>query len=257
MAIIYCPHCGKQITDRMEKCPHCQSVLLQQTVQETVIKEHKKTLIKGSIINGVSSVLLTSMVLLVWYFVTLIYIIQFMGDDAGVALDYAKDLFLSKVFFLLPVVALILGIISVLLNKKAIIQLVVGIVFTALFATIGYILQNSAVDRDIINGKIPPQIIMYVKSLALGYGFAFPMLLGSLSVAGFVRTIKHSLVIQALLTVVFVVLTFVLGILAVVVFALGTSGVSGANFVSAILIYIISVLFSKGFRQLITPKKLR
>ena len=38
MAIIVCPNCGKKVTDRMEKCPHCHAILIEQTEQPIILK---------------------------------------------------------------------------------------------------------------------------------------------------------------------------------------------------------------------------
>ena len=44
MAIVSCPYCGKRITDRMVKCPHCSADLVKQAEQSIVTKEEPASL---------------------------------------------------------------------------------------------------------------------------------------------------------------------------------------------------------------------
>ena len=58
MAIIKCPTCGKQITDRMEKCPHCNATLIEKKHEEQITKEVIKSSAKDSIVGVVETLIL-------------------------------------------------------------------------------------------------------------------------------------------------------------------------------------------------------
>jgi hypothetical protein len=117
---------------------------------------------------------------------------------------------------------------------------------------IGFGVQN----KEIMNGNVPPESLMYAKSLSLGFGFAFPMVLGGLSIASYNRTLKKALIMQGGLSVGFIVLSVVLDLLVIVVFRMGTQGLSIANLISAIAVFGFALFSNKEFQHLITPKKL-
>ena len=107
-----------------------------------------------------------------------------------------------------------------------------------------------------MNGNVPPQCLMDAKSLSLGFGFAFPMVLGGLSIASYNRTLKKALIMQGILAAIFIVLSVALDLLVIVVFRMGTQGLSIANLICAITVFGIALISNKEFQQLITPKKL-
>ena len=117
---------------------------------------------------------------------------------------------------------------------------------------IGFAVQNTA----IMNSNISELVVWSAKSLSLGFGFAFPMVLGGLSISSYDRTLKKGLILQGILAAVFIVLSVILGVLMLVVFGMGTGGFSLGNLIAAIIVFAISILTNKGFQQLITPKKL-
>lgn len=174
MAIIKCPACGKQITDRMEKCPHCNTILIEKQNEEPITKESIKSSAKDSIIGVVSALVLTLVVEKVWSIITCIYAGKFMGSLALEAVSYAESVFDSKNLMLL-------------------------IVDAVLFCVIGFIVQNGA----IMNSNVPPDVMMHVRYLSIGFGFAFPMVLGCLSISSYERKLKKGLLTQVILAVVF------------------------------------------------------
>ena len=59
MAIIKCFNCGKQVTDRMEKCPQCNIVLLDNNLKKTAKIESTKVSLLSNIVGVVSALILT------------------------------------------------------------------------------------------------------------------------------------------------------------------------------------------------------
>lgn len=252
MAIIKCPACGKQITDRMEKCPHCNAVLVERKHEESITKETIKSSAKAGIIGVVSALVLTFAVEKVWSVITCIYAGRFMGWVAADAVSYAEGVFYSENRVLLIVGAALFFVWSILFKQKSITQFVGGIILTVLFCVIGFVMQNNA----IMTSNIPPNVIAYAKSLSLGFGFSFPMVLGCLSIVSYERTLKKSLLMQVILGVVFMVSSWLLGVLFLVVLRFGTNGLSLGNLIAAIIVLVLAVLTNKGFQQLITPKRI-
>lgn len=252
MAIIVCPNCGKKVTDRMEKCPHCHTVLIEQVEQPIITRETIKASAKDSIVGVAIATVLTIALVLIWSIIATIMAGNFMGNAAAMAVGGAKGVFLSENLIILIVGAVLFCVLSVLFNKKSGTQFVIGIIITILFCMIGFGVQN----KEIMNGNVPPESLMYAKSLSLGFGFAFPMILGSLSIASYNRTLKKALIMQGVLSVGFIVLSVVLDVLVIAVFRMGTQGLSIANLISAIAVFGFALFSNKEFQQLITPKKL-
>ncbi len=252
MAIIKCPTCGKQVTDRMEKCPHCNAILIDKKYEEPITKETIKSSAKASIIGVVFAFILTLVVEKVWSIITCIYAGRFMGMVAAEAVSYAEGVFFSENLKLLIIGAVLFCVLSILFKQKSATQFVGGIILTLLFCVIGFVMQNNA----IMTSNIPPDVIDYAKSLSLGFGFAFPMVLGCLSIASYERTMKKSLLMQVVLAVAFMVLSWVLGVLLLVVLRFGTNGLNLGNLIAAVIVLALAVLTNKGFQQLITPKRI-
>lgn len=252
MAIVKCPNCGKKITDRMEKCPHCNAILIEKKQEEPITKERIKSSAKDSIISVAIALVLTLVIEKVWSIITCIYAGNFMGMIAAEAVEYAEGAFYSKNLVLLIVGALLFCGLSILFKQKSATQFVGGVILTVLFCVIGFIMQNNA----IMNSNVPIDALAYAKSLSLGFGFAFPMVWGCLSISSYERTLKKSLLMQVVLGVVFTVSSLILGVLLLVVLKMGTNGLSLGNLAAAIIILILAVLTNKGFQELITPKKI-
>lgn len=252
MAIIVCPNCGKKVTDRMENCPHCHAVLIEQTEQTTITKETIKASAKDSIVGVAIATILTIALVLIWSVVATIMAGKFMGNSGAIAVSSARSVFFSENLIILIVGAVLFCVLSVLFNKKSGTQFVIGIIITILFCMIGFGIQN----KEIMNGNVPPECLMYAKSLSLGFGFAFPMILGSLSIASYNRTLKKALIMQGVLSVGFIVLSVILDVLVIAVFRMGTQGLSIANLIGAIAVFGFALFSNKDFQHLITPKKL-
>ena len=252
MAIIVCPNCGKKVTDRMEKCPHCHTVLIEQVEQPIITRETIKASAKDSIVGVAIATVLTIALVLIWSIIATIMAGKFMGNAAAMAVGGAKGVFLSENLIILIVGAVLFCVLSVLFNKKSGTQFVIGIIITILFCMIGFGVQNN----EIMNANISPISIDYARSLSLGFGFAFPMILGSLSIASYNRTLKKALIMQGVLSVGFIVLSVVLDVLVIAVFRMGTQGLSIANLISAIAVFGFALFPNKEFQHLITPKKL-
>ena len=252
MAIIVCPHCGKKVTDRMEKCPHCHAVLIEQVEQPMITKETIKASAKGSIAGVAIATVLTIALVLIWSVLATIMAGKFMGNHAAIAVAGAKRVFLSENLIILIIGAVLFCVLSVLFNKKSGTQFFIGIIITILFCMIGFGIQN----KEIMNDNVPPECVMFAKSLSLGFGFAFPMILGSLSIASYNRALKKAWMMQGVLSAIFIVLSVVLDLLMLVVLRMGTQGLSIANLICAIVVFGAALFSNKDFQQLITPKKL-
>ena len=252
MAIIVCPNCGKKVTDRMAKCPHCHAVLIEQVEQPIITKETIKASAKDSIAGVAIATVITVALVLVWSVIATILAGNFMGNVGAMAVGGAKDVFLSENLIILIVGAVLFCVLSVLFNKKSGTQFVIGIIITLLFCMIGFGVQN----KEIMNGNVPPESLKFAKTLSLGFGFAFPMVLGGLSITSYNRTLKKALLMQGILAAIFIVLSVVLDILLIAVFEMGTHGLSIANLISAIAVFGVALFSNKEFQQLITPKKL-
>ena len=252
MAIIVCPNCGKKITDRMEKCPHCHAVLIEQVEQPIITKETIKASAKDSIVGVASATVITIVLVLIWSVIATIMAGRFMGMDAATAVSGARGVFLSENLIILIVGAVLFCVLSVLFNKKSGTQFVIGIIITLLFCMIGFGVQN----KEIMNNNISPISIDYARSLSLGFGFAFPMVLGALSIASYNRTLKKAMIMQGILAAIFIVLSVVLDLLVIAGFRMGTQGLSIANLISAVAVFGVALFSNKEFQQLIAPKRM-
>ena len=263
MAIISCPNCGKQITDRMEICPHCYTVLLKPKEASNMTKDTIKMVLKcggnfakNRIILVLFATFFTILTCSIWCAFAIRLAIP-MGELARNSVDHAKSLFFYmpmpySTFKLLILEAALLCILPILLKEKATLQRVVGIAATVLFGIIGFFVQHHA---TLTLRGITPEEMSYCLSLSLGFGSAFPMLLGSLLLLRSESKLKKSVAIQIGLCAIFIVLSVVLGYLMVNLLAMGMNSLSIGNLIAAVAVLVLAVLISGGFRHLTTPQK--
>lgn len=255
MAIIACPSCGKNITDRMKKCPHCGTALLTEKEPLPLTKEEVKTAAKDNLIGVLMATVLTLVVYWLWSHFASISLGKFYGEIAMVAMACANTIFNVVIFALLVIEIVWLCLLPRLVNQTY--QFFVYIISSVSFGVIGYIVQNFAFlhfSPLLVNGAA--EVIEYGRYYSLGLGFAFPVLFGSLYLASHKRTVKKALFLQVGLSVGFLVLSVVLGLLMTVVFYMGIHGISMANLISAIVVFVLAVLTNNEFQRLITPKNL-
>ena len=258
MAIIACHNCGKKVTDRMEECPHCHAVLIEKAEKQKVnkpilSKEVMKASVKGNIIYAALATFLTTTVVQLGTVSATIIAGKFLGTDAATAVVYAKNAFFSNTFLLLLLAQILLGVWPVLFKQLPGNQFLVTLIASVLLAIIGWAVQHHAVLQY---KGLRPELMAYLQSLSIGFGAAFPLLWGSLSVTSYKRTIIKALITQVIWTVVFVISSVILDVLMLIVFKMGTRGISIGNLISAIFVFALALLTNKEFQQLITPKKL-
>lgn len=253
MAIIACPSCGKSITDRMKKCPHCGTALLTKKEPLPPTKEEVKTAVKDNLIGALMAAVLTLVLYWLWKQFEVISLVPLFGYIAMVAMACANTIFNVVIFALLVIEIVWLCLLPRLVNQKY--QFFVYIISSVAFGVIGYIVQNFAFlhfSPLLVNGAA--EVIAYGRPFSLGLGFAFPVLFESLYLASHKRTVKKALFMQVGLSVVFLVLAVVLGVLMITVFYTGINGISIANLISAIVVFMLAILTNKEFQRLITPK---
>lgn len=250
MAIIACPSCGKSITDRMKKCPHCGTALLTEKESPPLTKEEIKTAAKDNLIGVLVAFILQFFVHNLWGRIFGISIASAFGYAALSAFSHANSMFSVIIFMLLIIEAVWLCILPRIFKGKDAYQFTICLISVIVFGLFGYIVQRFGT----LHTDIPPDVIDYGLSLDIGLGFAFPVLFGGLYLASYKRTVKKYLFLQAGLSVIFFVLSIVLGYLMVYSFGMGLNGISIANLVSAIVVLALAMLTNKEFQRLITPK---
>lgn len=248
MAIIACPYCGKRISDRMEKCPHCSATLTKQELPEVAVKQHTNNPFLNRVLNIILSIIFVICLISIWNFWSTISIGRMIGAEGLAAFTYASNLFFMKVFPLLCVISGVLFFtLYTVLQQKPTVQFIISIITTLLLGLLGFILQNNAVTSE----AVPSSIVDLTKSLSLAYGFTFPVVLGSLCIVCYGRALQKSLIMQLLGTVIFFLAVILLDIILVNMFLKGLQGFSIGNLTSAIFVLAFAILTSKEFQKLL------
>lgn len=254
MAIIYCSQCGKKVTDRMTVCPHCQAVLIKKAeTAKPVTKAEIQLSLKDDLMHSGVSLGLTLVVAFIWSFFAVIIMGRYLGDFALAAVRYARGFFFTRGLLLLVVQAGILCAVQIFLKKKTVVHLAATLVVSLLF---GLILRAILPVMLVKSGIVEPDKLAYAMMASAGFAFAFPVLLGSLSVASYGRKIKTGLLLQAGLGSAFLVLSVILCLLMTVLFGMGVNSLAAGNLLAAFVTLVLAALSSHGFRQLIAPKQL-
>lgn len=251
MAIIACPYCGKRISDRMEKCPHCSATLTKQEPPEMGVKQHTNNPFLNRVLNIILSIIFVICLISIWNFWSTIFIDRMFGGEGLAAFAYASNLFFMKISPLLLVISVVLFFtLYTLLQQKPAAQFMISIITTLLLGALGSILQNNAVTSE----AVPSSIVELTKSLSLAYGFTFPVILGSLITVSCERTLQKSLIMQLIGSVLFSLAAFLLDIFFVTELQMGMQSFSIGNLVAAIIVLVFAILISKEFQKLLTGK---
>ncbi len=254
MAIIFCSQCGKKVTDRMTTCPHCQAVLIKKTEPaKTVTVEEVKGNLKSDLINTGISLGLTLLVTYIWSIFAVILMGKYLGDTALAAVGYARGFFFTRGLLLLVVESVILWALHIFFKKNTVVHMAATLVISLLF---GLILRAFLPALLVKSGIVEPDKLAYAMMAASGFSFAFPVLMGSLSLVAFGRKQKTGLLLQAGLSGVFLVLSVILALLMVILFGMGVNSLAAGNLLTAFVVLLLAVLSSHGFRQLIMPKEM-
>ena len=254
MAIIFCSQCGKKVTDRMTVCPHCQAVLIKKTeTPKPVTKEEIQASLKGDVVNTAISLGITLLVAFIWSIFAVVIMGRYLGDFALAAVGYARAFFFTRGLLLLIVEAGILCAAQIFLKKHAVVHMAVTLVVSLLF---GLIARAFLPTMLIKSGIVQAEMLAYSMMASAGFSFAFPMLLGSLTILAFGRKMKTGLMLQAGLGGAFLVLSVILCLLMTVLFGMGVNSLAAGNILTAFATLVLAALSSQGFRQLIRPKEL-
>ena len=115
MAIIKCPSCGRQITDRMEKCPYCNAILKDDSKYN---EDNIKVTLVDNIV-GVVTALIFSFALFFLKQALENSLITPFGDMPVIANSISKTLYFQKGFPILIIGAGLFCGVSKLLHKKS------------------------------------------------------------------------------------------------------------------------------------------
>ena len=242
MAIIVCPNCGEKVTNRMEKCPHCHSGLIKQAEQPAVTKKMIEASAKDGVAGVATATVLTIALVLVWSAIAISYVDQIMGVEAETAVRLARMIFLFSNLITLIVTAVLLCIIMVFINKKPAVLFVSVLVITVLSGVAGYIIQIFGVVRVRIAYSFDPRLFEYTGTLTPGFGIAFPIVLGSLSAVSYNRTFKKILVMQGILSAIFIAVSVILGVPMMYNLDMGTNALSVAILFAGISVFLIAAV---------------
>ena len=243
MALKYCPRCGGQVTDRMAHCPHCGGALTQ---QPQLRRQPAKPGIGESMIAAVVALALSTAALFLWRIVVAICSFRLLGTVAGAALGYAGPIYYGWCSWLLVVGAVLCGLIPVVLSRKPGWQAVAAVGLAAVLIISGFLMFNFGFALGIRRDSFVQDAIGLIPVFRWCFVVAFPLVLVSLSIAGYGRRLKKALPLQLILLVSFLLLAVLLGLLLVTVFCMGVAGFSLSAVISGLLVLFASVLTGAG-----------
>ena len=243
MALQFCPHCGKKVTDRMARCPHCGGVL---TAQPQLRRQPAKSGLGENLIAAAVALSLTTVALLLWRTVTWICAFRFLGTVAGVALGDARQINYGWCYWLLVVGAALGGLIPVVLPRKSGWQTVTAAILAAILVISGVLMFQFGFMLGIRRDSFVAEAMGMIPTYRWGFVVAFPLLLASLCIAGYERRMKKALPLQVILVVAFLLLAGLLGLLLVLTFGLGVAGFSFSAVISGLLVLFAAALTGAG-----------
>lgn len=245
MDVIICPCCGQNVAEKTEKCPFCGTVLVSEKEKAITAREVHRIDLKDNLIGILTSIILAISVHHFWAPTIETTIVQRLGVVAKEAFISANAVFSTVLCAILIVCGILLSVWPLVFKKGKSGLVIASVILIVLFSAIGYMAQRYFV----MNADISAEKISYSSAFSLGLGVAFPLFFGSLSLLGYKRSLPKVLIIQLGISVLFFALTVLLDFLMIMVLDMNVVGISIANLISSVIVFIISILLSKGFKK--------
>lgn len=250
MAIIKCPQCGKEISDRTQTCPRCNEVLIKVEVKEKVSVETVKTTAKENIFNVALSTVFVFIAFLACYIIAHPIASTYMGDYAVEAIQFTHKLSFSSTILVLILSTAFFCLLPLLFRQKPDIGFASGILITLIMCMVCYCIHNSEVGKGLLElGRHD----LYNISVIHGKfnGFNVPLLHGALSIWGYGKATKK-FIINSVITLVVLFVIFGIGsYLSVSVFAMGMTGIALAQTFGSALIFVFVIMKSNEMKRLL------
>ena len=252
MALIYCPNCGKRITDRTEICPQCHTVLIKKddtpvVSKESILSDGKKT-IPAVAVAGVESLVFTR--LLAAVFGILCHI--FTGEDGRRAFTEGSRAFRVHMFVILLIGCIALSILPAILHKitrmkvkssaivvSAVLALLFGISYLS-YSTAFHVLASA---RDIHGyGIVGETVIDYARCVPFFYAAALPLYQGMFYLLNQNVYNKSGYVSQAVFAGIALALTVISALIGIALLGMGTSGAVLAGVLSSVILFALAAI---------------
>ena len=234
MAIIKCPNCGKEISDRSEKCIFCNAVLPPAAREILVPPEVKKQNIKAHMIRYI---LAAVSAFAVSYLIGVIsaFILSMYGENTKNMIMLIISGVLPKAFLFTILGAVLFSLFYLLLPEKPVIHHITQAASCILTTMLFWLILNDSAEN-------PAQDVpVFCESYGLWYGLSFPLLQGALS---FLFASGKKILRMILSVLAYVVLSVVLCMLAVRIPGTGASELAIVQFSAAVTACAVSFMLS-------------
>lgn len=250
MAIIKCPQCGKEVSDRTQKCPRCNTVLIEVQEKEKISVETVKTTAKENIINVALSTVFVFVAFIVCSFIAKLLASTFMGNYALEAIQLVDKITFSNKVLILILSTVFFCVLPLLFRQKPDIGYVSGIIITIILCIVCFCKHNSEVGNGLLELGRPD---LYGIGTIYGKfnGFIIPLLHGALSFMGYEKETKQFVIRAIKALVVFFIIFGAGSFLLVAVVCMGTTGIALAQTLGSILIFVWAVVKSNEMKKLI------
>lgn len=249
MAIIKCPQCGKEVSNRTQMCPRCNTVLIEVEEKEKVSVEKVKTTAKENIINVALSTLLVFVAFMLCNIIAQ-PIASFMGNNAVEAIQLAHKLAFSSTILVLILSTVFFSVLPLLFRQKPDIGYISGIIITLILCIVCYCKHNSIIGNGLLElGRHD----LYSMSAIYGKfnGFIVPLLHGAFSIMGYGKATKKFISSSVISLGAFLVIFGIGSFLSVSVLAMGITGIALIKTLGSILIFVFAVVKSDEMKRLI------
>lgn len=253
MAIIKCPQCGKEVSNRTQKCPRCNTILIEEEEKEKVSAKNIKTTIKENIINASLSMIFIFATLVVCQIIAQAIASVFLGQFAVEAIQLAHRLTYFCKFLVLMLSALFFSVLPLLFRQKPDIGYISGIIITIILCIICLYEHENTVGTMLLELGRPD---LYSNSTLYGKcnGVIGPLLQGALSIMGYGNPTKKFIISSVKTLAVFFIFVGAGSFLLISVFAMGITGISLAQILGSVLVFAWSVVKSNEMKRLLNRR---
>ncbi len=262
MAIIRCPHCGKSISDRAEKCQFCGQVLAKPEASTAkappILAVVEQAAIKETVVSCCLVLGLTLLSLLLIRIIGTAIARAYLGESAANAVYASHAILRAPIMIGLLAGTVFMAVVPVLCKRIFRDKLCI-IMIGAILACILYAVGAGMID-GILKNVIPlPEFMWYagfgteifaeMRGYTTFWPFAISVLLTAITVAGYHRSLKTAAVLEAVLCAVHLVIWLIAACLLVAVFHIGLYGLSIAGVISAVITLAAALLAPSAIKK--------
>lgn len=250
MAIIKCPQCNKQISDRVKSCPHCGFVIIEETIDQKQDKEEVIYTNKQNFKFAGLAAIITILAIVLWQLISYFSVSVFIGSIAATALKTATIALLPQILLSVIFCAIVFSLFPNFFQKyirttNTVGQLITSFILSVLLIAVFSSSNVTSIAKINVDAVYIPIIFGYAQTCHCFFGLVVPLLLGGMYISNQVGVGRNQLVSASLVAATFLILVIICNIITLILrLGLGVSGINISGIIATVMTFIATLVIT-------------